>query len=59
MMTKSPNGALSPCYYKGGYLHGIHYGSYFNDMDLLRDMMAQEETLILRSLKGTFLEKVE
>jgi len=32
MMTKSPNGALSPCYYKGGYLHGIHYGSYFNDM---------------------------
>jgi hypothetical protein len=49
MMTKSPNGALSPCYYKGGYLHGIHYGSYFNDMDLLRDMMAQEETLILRS----------
>ena len=49
MMTKSPSGALSPYYYKGGYLHGIHYGSYFDDMDSLRGMMAQEETFILRS----------
>lgn len=51
MMTKSPSGALSPYYYKGGYFHGIHYGSYFDDMDSLRDMMAQEETFILRSLE--------
>jgi hypothetical protein len=49
MMTKSPSGALSPYYYKGGYLHGIHYGSYFDDMDSLRDMMVQEETFILCS----------
>jgi hypothetical protein len=48
-MTKSPSGALSPYYYKGGYFHGIHYGSYFEDMDSLRDMMAQEEEFILRS----------
>jgi len=49
MMTTSPSGALSPYYYKGGYLHGIHYGSYFDDMDSLRDMMAREEAFILRS----------
>lgn len=49
MLMKSPSGALSPYYYKGGYFHGIHYGSYFNDMDSLRDMMAQEETFIMRS----------
>lgn len=48
-MTKSPSGALSPYYYKGGYFHGIHYGSYFNDTDALLSMMAEEETFILRS----------
>jgi len=48
MMTKSPSGALSPYYYKGGYFHGIHYGSYFDDMHSLRDMMAREEAFILR-----------
>lgn len=35
MMTKSPSGALSPYYYKGGYFHGIHYGSYFDDSQAL------------------------
>lgn len=49
MLRKSPSGALSPYYYKGGYFHGIHYGSYFNDMESLRDMMSQEESFILRS----------
>lgn len=49
MLRKSPSGALSPYYYKGGYFHGIHYGSYFNDMDSLRDMMSQEESFIMRS----------
>lgn len=49
MLGKSPSGALSPYYYKGGYFHGIHYGSYFDDMDALRNMMAQEEAFILRS----------
>jgi hypothetical protein len=47
MLRKSPSGALSPYYYKGGYFHGIHYGSYFNDMDSLRDMMSQEEAFIM------------
>ena len=47
MLRKSPSGALSPYYYKGGYFHGIHYGSYFDDMDVLRDMMAKEEAFIL------------
>lgn len=47
MLRKSPSGALSPYYYKGGYFHGIHYGSYFDDMDALRDMMAKEEAFIL------------
>jgi hypothetical protein len=49
MLSKSPSGALSPYYYKGGYFHGIHYGSYFDDMDGLRDMMAKEEAFILKS----------
>lgn len=49
MIKKSPSGALSPYYYKGGYFHGIHYGSYFDDMDSLRDMMAREESFIIRS----------
>lgn len=49
MLKKSPSGALSPYYYKGGYFHGIHYGSYFNDMDSLRDMMSKEESFILNS----------
>lgn len=49
MISKSPSGALSPYYYKGGYFHGIHYGSYFNDMDALMSMMKQEEAFIMKS----------
>lgn len=49
MISKSPSGALSPYYYKGGYFHGIHYGSFHDDMDALRSMMAAEEEYILRS----------
>ena len=49
VITKSPSGALSPYYYKGGYFHGIHYGSYFDDMDSLLSMMRAEEDFILRS----------
>ncbi len=48
-MTKSPSGALSPYYYKGGYFHGIHYGSYFDDEEALLLMMGKEETYILKS----------
>ena len=49
MISKSPSGALSPYYYKGGYFHGIHYGSYFDDMGALSAMMAAEEEYILNS----------
>lgn len=49
MITKSPSGALSPYYYKGGYFHGIHYGSYFDDTEALFNMMQQEEQFILKS----------
>ncbi len=31
MLSRSPSGSLSPYYYKGVYLHGMHYGSYFED----------------------------
>jgi len=51
MISKSPSGALSPYYYKGGYFHGIHYGSYFNDMSAFSTMMNAEEEFILRSLE--------
>ena len=49
MIGKSPSGALSPYYYKGGYFHGIHYGSYFDDAQELFFMMRREEEFILRS----------
>lgn len=49
MISKSPSGALSPYYYKGGYFHGIHYGSYFHDSDALFAMMEKEEIFILSS----------
>lgn len=49
MMTKSPSGALSPYYYKGGYFHGIHYGDYFDNSVALLAMMSQEEAFILKS----------
>jgi len=48
-MTKSPSGALNPYYYKGGYFHGIHYGSYFDDTVALLDMIDKEEAFILNS----------
>ena len=49
MITKSPSGALSPYYYKGGYFHGIHYGGYFDNADALLSMMKEEENFILKS----------
>lgn len=48
-MTKSPSGALSPYYYKGGYFHGIHYGSYFDNRSAFLEMMAAEEAFIMHS----------
>ncbi|MNN37303.1 hypothetical protein D3C81_1512420 [compost metagenome] len=51
MLQMSPSGALSPYYYKGGFFHGIHYGSYFDDMDALINMMKQEEAFIMKSPK--------
>lgn len=49
MLKKSPSGALSPYYYKGGYFHGIHYGSCFSNSEALFDMMSKEEEFILKS----------
>ncbi len=49
MLTKSPSGALSPYYYKGGYFHGIHYGSYFDDVESFLSIMLEEENFILSS----------
>lgn len=49
MITKSPSGALSPYYYKGGYFHGIHYGGYLDDMTEFLDMVDKEEAFILKS----------
>ena len=49
MLKKSPSGALSPYYYKGGYFHGIHYGSYGDNTSPLFAMMEQEEAFLLKS----------
>jgi len=49
IMRTGPSGALSPYYWKGGYFHSIHYGSYFDDMQSLRDMMSKEEEFIMKS----------
>lgn len=51
MITKSPSGALSPYYYKGGYFHGIHYGDYFDNADALLEMMNKEEAFVLKSFE--------
>ena len=51
MITKSPSGALSPYYYKGGYFHGIHYGSYYEDTAALFDMMEKEQQFILNTME--------
>ncbi len=48
-IKKSPTGALSPYYYKGGYFHGIHYGSCGGQLDKLGELMAAEEAFILES----------
>lgn len=48
-MTKSPSGGLSPYYYKGGYFHGIHYGSFFTDEAALLSLIKEEELFILKS----------
>ncbi len=34
---------------KGGYFHGIHYGSYFEDSQALLSMIKDEEHFILNS----------
>lgn len=47
--TFSPSGALSPYYYKGGYFHGIHYGSFFDDSEALLSIMKEEETFLFNS----------
>ena len=52
MLTKSPSGALSPYYYKGGQIHGMHYGSYLDDMEALSKMMLEEERFVMRSPGG-------
>jgi len=49
MLRKSPSGALCPYYYKGGYLHGIHYGSYFDNHEAFLDVLGKEEKFILKS----------
>jgi len=49
MLRMSPSGALSPYHYKGGYFHGIHYGSYFDNKAELLSMMKAEEEYILKS----------
>ena len=48
-IKKSPSGALSPYYYKGGYFHGMHFGSYVDDMTALFAMMTKEEEFIMKS----------
>jgi hypothetical protein len=49
MPAKSPSGALSPYYYKGGLIYGMHYGSYFDDMEALGKMMSAEERFMMGS----------
>lgn len=49
MLAYSPSGALSPYYYKGGYFHGIHYGSYFANASALFEMIDKETGFILKS----------
>lgn len=43
---KSPGGSLFPYYYKGGELHCLKYGSFYDNADLLFKLMQEEEEFI-------------
>lgn len=47
LVTYSPSGANCPYYFKGGILRPLKYGSFFDDMDALKDMIMKEEDFIL------------
>ncbi len=49
MPTKSPSGALSPYYFKGGQIYGMHYGSCFDDMEAFGNLMSAEEHFVMHS----------
>ncbi|MBP1904883.1 hypothetical protein J2Z32_001507 [Paenibacillus turicensis] len=43
---KSPGGSLFPYYYKGGELHCLKYGSFYENEDSLFKLMKDEEEFI-------------
>ena len=46
MLTKSPGGSVFPYYYKGGEIHALKYGSFFNDEEKLFELMEAERVFI-------------
>lgn len=46
-LVKSPGGSIFPYYYKGGEIHCLKYGSYFNNTEAVIDIMQAEEKFIL------------
>ena len=53
MIQKSPGGSVFPYYYKGGFLFGVHYGSFFDDEERLLERMKAEEGFITNSIRQT------
>jgi len=46
MLNKSPGGSVFPYYYKGGEVHCLKYGSFFEKKDELFALMQAEEQFI-------------
>ena len=51
LIKKSPGGSTFPYYYKGGEIHALKYGSYFNKEEDLLTLMKEEEIFIKQSNK--------
>lgn len=47
MLKKSPGGSYFPYYYKGGEIHCLKYGSYYDDEASLFNVMRAEEAFVL------------
>jgi hypothetical protein len=46
MMQKSPSGSIFPYYYKGGEIHAIKLGSFYDDEAAMLSMLKAEEDFV-------------
>lgn len=49
MQRYGPTGALNEYAWEGGISHGVHYGDFHGDSQVLFDLIAKEEAFLLKS----------